>query len=47
MINIKKQIKLETIVISLFVSFMIILILGVLNYLNLATNSLETMKELS
>ncbi len=36
----KKQIKLETIVVSLFISFMIVLILGVLQNLTLTQNSL-------
>ncbi len=40
MISLKKQIKLKTIVISFLVSFMIILILGVLNHLTLTSNSL-------
>ncbi|MEA3553335.1 MAG: MnhB domain-containing protein [Campylobacterota bacterium] len=40
MINIKKQIELKTIVISLLVSFMIVLILGILNHLTITSNSL-------
>ena len=38
--SLKKQIKLQTIMISFLVSFMIIVILGVLSQINLSTNSL-------
>lgn len=40
MINIKKEIELKTIIISLLVSFMIILILGILNHITTTSNSL-------
>ena len=38
--SLKKQIELKTIIISFLISFMIILILGILNHLSLTSNSL-------